>query len=64
MVAAALRDPDVTRRALRVVLAVESDPAVEPPRRVPALVQAALPKLDEPELFDLLDALAYTLMTE
>ena len=47
MVAAALRNPDVTRRALRAVSAVESDPAVEPPRRLSALVQAALPKLDE-----------------
>eukprot|EP00966_Prymnesium_polylepis_P245538 5680429-Prymnesium_polylepis.1 len=64
MVAAALRNPDVTRRALRAVLAVESDPAVEPPRQLSALVQAALPKLDESELLDLLDALAYTLMTE
>ena len=64
MVTAALRDPDVTRQALRAILAVESDPAVEPPKRLPALVAVALPQLSESELFHILDALAFMLMTE
>lgn len=64
LVVAALRDPETTRRALQALLSVASDEGVAPPSTLPAMLQAALPQLDDSELLDMLDALAYTLMSK
>ena len=64
LVVAALRDPETTRRVLQALLSVASDEGVAPPSTLPAMLQAALPQLDDSELLDMLDALAYTLMSK
>ena len=64
LVSAALRNPAAVRSALRALLQLESDPSVPPPTSLPAMVQSAIPKLNESELLDVLDVLAHSLMSE